>query len=166
MVTTRGVILAALLKHGVQAPQQRRLRILAREVVDFSEHPDMPQLPEFTDLVSRMRYELEGVDPDGVPTAAEPPGQVLYEVLALRGWSQVRLATIMDISAQYVSSLVRGIDGFTPRVALELEAALGEPSAEFWLCTQRNWDLITTRVALSPQLAAIRSRSKGPSQWA
>jgi HTH-type transcriptional regulator / antitoxin HigA len=69
-----------------------------------------------------------------------PPGDFIKEELEARGWTQSKLAEVLGRPFQTVNAVVNGHKAITPRLARELEAALGA-SAEFWLNLQTAYDL-------------------------
>lgn len=72
-----------------------------------------------------------------VLTAAPSPGQRLLDLLAEKGLKQVELARLLGRTPQYVQDVTKGKKAMDARVAVELEEALGTPSASQWLL----WEL-------------------------
>ena len=66
------------------------------------------------------------------PARNIPPGAIIREEIAARGWMQEDLARIMDRPAQVISEIISGKKQITPETALGLAAAFGS-SAEMWL---------------------------------
>jgi HTH-type transcriptional regulator/antitoxin HigA len=71
---------------------------------------------------------------------AFPPGEFIREELEARGWTQKRLAEVLGRPFQTVNAVVNGRKSVTPRLARELEAALGA-SAEYWLNLENAYQL-------------------------
>jgi HTH-type transcriptional regulator / antitoxin HigA len=69
-----------------------------------------------------------------------PPGDFIREELEARGWTQSDLAAILGRPFQAVNAIVNGKKTITPKMARQLEAALG-PSAEFWMNLQISYQL-------------------------
>ena len=67
-----------------------------------------------------------------LPARVFPPGSVLQDELAARGWTQTDLAAIMNRPIGAINELIKGTKQITPETAVELGAALGT-SAELWL---------------------------------
>ncbi|CAM3264980.1 helix-turn-helix domain-containing protein [Deinococcus saxicola] len=73
-----------------------------------------------------------------VVTAAAPsPGQRLHDLLQEQEIRQVDLARLLGRTPQYVQDVIKGKKAMDARVAVELEEALGTPSASEWLM----WEL-------------------------
>jgi len=66
------------------------------------------------------------------PARNVPPGAIIREELAARGWMQEDLARIMDRPVQVISEIISAKKQITPETALGLAAAFGT-SAELWL---------------------------------
>ena len=91
---------------------------------------------------------------------AFPPGDFIREELEARWWTQKKLAEVLGRPFQTVNSVVNGRKAVTPRLARELEAALG-PSAEFWLNLETAFQLFkvgraTRRLPFGPVLLTRR----------
>ncbi|MBO0935617.1 HigA family addiction module antidote protein [Fibrella sp. HMF5335] len=67
------------------------------------------------------------------------PGEMLSDELEARGMTQKELARAIEVSATFVSELVRGKKSVSLRIALKLETALAI-DAEFWVNAQRNYN--------------------------
>jgi addiction module HigA family antidote len=104
-----------------------------------------------------MRRLLSALGEEEVENAG-PPGQVLNNLLHARRVTQLTLGRALGLSAQYINHLVEGQVGVSTRVALQLEAALGEPNAAFWLRLQMDVDLADARARMAAELASLRLR--------
>jgi addiction module HigA family antidote len=89
---------------------------------------------------------------------AGPPGQVLSDLLHSRRVSQLTLGRALGFSGQYISHLIEGRVRLSTRVALQLQAALIEPDAAYWLRLQLDVDLAEARKRMADELASIRLR--------
>ncbi|GHG21334.1 transcriptional regulator [Deinococcus indicus] len=66
-----------------------------------------------------------------------PPGTKLYLLLQEKNLKQTQLASLMGRSPQYIQDIIKGKKAMDARVAVELEEALGAPTAHEWL----SWEL-------------------------
>lgn len=66
------------------------------------------------------------------PAVVFPPGEILKDELAERGWNQTDLAEILGRGVTVVNEILSGKRGITPETAQSLADALGG-SAQFWL---------------------------------
>jgi addiction module HigA family antidote len=73
------------------------------------------------------------------------PGEILQEVLDEIKMSQSYLAFATGYSQKHINQIVKGHVAITATVAVRLERELGEPSAEFWMGLQTNYDLHVAR---------------------
>ena len=91
------------------------------------------------------------------PARNVPPGAIIREEIAARGWMQEDLARIMDRPAQVISEIISGKKQITPETALGLAAAFGT-SAEMWLKME-----VTYRLRLAQERGvdeAVQRRSR------
>lgn len=85
------------------------------------------------------------------------PGERLREVLELRQWSQTDLAEIIGRPIQMVNEIIAGRRTISVETALDLQAALGTPTASDWL----SWDAEhQLRQARHHQADAIKRRAE------
>ena len=91
---------------------------------------------------------------------SEPVGKLLARELAVRGWTQVQFAGILDRSAQLVCGIVGGKKEITRETAAQIAAATGT-TAGFWLHQQNLHHLHAQDEdkGLQRKLAAIRERA-------
>jgi len=75
-----------------------------------------------------------------IPAEAFPPGELVREELAERGWTQADLAEILGVSERLVSEVVGGKRGISAGTAQGLAAAFGT-SAQFWLNLESSYRL-------------------------
>ncbi|MBN9492966.1 HigA family addiction module antidote protein [bacterium] len=80
---------------------------------------------------------------------AIPPGELLHEESDARGLTQRELASRMRRAPRIISNLVLGRRSIFAELALELEAALDGPSADYWLGLQVEYDLTVARASRS-----------------
>src|SRR6266566_3935076 len=78
-----------------------------------------------------------------IPAEVFPPGEVIREELAERGWSQVELADIMQRPPRVVSEILAGKRAITPETAKGLGAAFGT-GATFWINLEGSYQLSKT----------------------
>lgn len=70
------------------------------------------------------------------------PGEILKElVLDPLGLSVTRVAENLDISRKTLSKVINGRGAITPEMAVRLEMAFANPSADHWLKLQNAYDL-------------------------
>ena len=67
------------------------------------------------------------------------PGETIADILADRNISQAELAAQTGVSAAYISSIISGKKGISPKFAMALEYALNVPKS-FWLNLQANYE--------------------------
>lgn len=72
------------------------------------------------------------------------PGEILREVLQVRGLTQAALAETVKRPPQAISEIIGGKKDITADTALDLERGLGI-SAEFWVHAQAEHDLHVAR---------------------
>ena len=75
------------------------------------------------------------------PDAAIPPSEYPAEEIAARGLSQKELARRMGRPANAVNAIVNGKKAITAETALQLEAAMPEIPARFWLNLEMDYQL-------------------------
>jgi HTH-type transcriptional regulator/antitoxin HigA len=78
---------------------------------------------------------------DGYPDVAIPPGEYLAEEIAARGISQKELARLMRRPANAINEIINGKKTITAETALQLEAAMPEIPARFWLNLETDYQL-------------------------
>jgi HTH-type transcriptional regulator/antitoxin HigA len=88
---------------------------------------------------------------DAYPDVAIPPGEYLAEEIEVRGISQKDLAKRMGRPANVINEIINGKKAITAATALQLEKAMPEIPARFWLNLETDYQL--TR-------ALIRERNK------
>jgi antitoxin HigA-1 len=70
------------------------------------------------------------------------PGEILKElVLDPLGLTLTQVAENLDISRKTLSKVINGRGAITPEMAVRLEMAFAEPSADHWLKLQNAYDL-------------------------
>lgn len=94
-----------------------------------------------------------------VPAEAFPPGELLRDELADRGWAEGEFAEIIGRPVQALSEIINGKKEITPKTAVAIGAALGT-SAELWLNLQATYRLHQVRSARAPALAPVERRAK------
>ena len=75
------------------------------------------------------------------PDTAIPPGEYLAEEIKARAMTQAQLARKMGRPIQVVNAIVRGKKAITAETALQLEAAMPEIPARFWLNLETDYQL-------------------------
>ena len=80
---------------------------------------------------------------DGPDTPVHP-GEYIREELAARGWTQVKLATLMERPARLVNDLCQERRRVSAETALDLSKALGM-SPKTWMNLQTAYDLAKAR---------------------
>ena len=75
------------------------------------------------------------------PDVAIPPGEHLAEELEARGISQKELAKRMGRPANAINEIVNGKKAITAATALQLQDAMPEISARFWLNLETDYQL-------------------------
>lgn len=70
------------------------------------------------------------------------PGEILKElVLDPLGLSVTQVAENLDVSRKTLSKVINGRGAITPEMAVRLEMAFANPSADHWLKLQNAYDL-------------------------
>lgn len=69
------------------------------------------------------------------------PGETLGELLEERVISQTELANRLGVSHKHVNQIVRGHILYSAELAVALEVALKEPTADFWMRLKVNYEL-------------------------
>lgn len=67
------------------------------------------------------------------------PGETIADILAMRNISQAELAAQTGMTPAYISNVISGKKGISPRFAMALEYALDVPKS-FWLNLQANYE--------------------------
>jgi HTH-type transcriptional regulator / antitoxin HigA len=75
------------------------------------------------------------------PDTAIPPGEFLREEIEARGLSQKELAQRMGRPLNAINEIVNGKKSITAETALELEEAMPEIPARFWLNLETDYQL-------------------------
>ena len=78
---------------------------------------------------------------DAYPDVAIPPGEYLREEIEARGISQKELARRMGRPVNAINEIVNGKKAITAETALQLELALPEIPARFWLNLETDYQL-------------------------
>ncbi len=94
-----------------------------------------------------------------IPAEAFPPGELLRDELADRGWAEGEFAEIIGRPVQAVSEILNGKKEITPETAVAIAAALGT-SAELWLNLQASYRLHQIRSQQAPALKPVQRRAR------
>ena len=78
---------------------------------------------------------------DVYPDVAIPPGEYLAEEIGTRGLTQKELARRMARPVNAINEIVNGKKAITAETALQLEAAMPEIPARFWLNLETDYQL-------------------------
>ena len=78
---------------------------------------------------------------DAYPDIAIPPGEYLAEEIEARGMSQKELARRMGRPLNAINEIVNGKKAITAETALQLEDAMPEIPARFWLNLETDYQL-------------------------
>lgn len=78
---------------------------------------------------------------DAYPDVAIPPGEYLAEEIEARGISQKELARLMGRPVNAINEIINGKKAITAETALQLEAAMPEIPARFWLNLETDYRL-------------------------
>ena len=78
---------------------------------------------------------------DSSSDVAIPPGEYLVEEIEARGLTQKELARKMGRPANAINEIIKGKKAITAETALQLEAAMPEISARFWLNLETDFQL-------------------------
>ena len=78
---------------------------------------------------------------DAYPDVAIAPGEYLGEEIGARGITQRELARRMARPVNAINEIVNGKKAITAETALQLEAALPEIPARFWLNLETDYQL-------------------------
>jgi len=84
--------------------------------------------------------------PERIPAEVFPPGELLREELQARGWTPVSLACSTGLPLQIIDEIITGHRPVTPKIAKELEKAIGI-SAGIWLNLEYYYRLFGKRRA-------------------
>lgn len=93
-----------------------------------------------------------------VPAVVFPPGEILRDELAERGWAEGEFAAILGRPVQVVSEILNGKKEITPETAIAIAAALGT-SAELWLNMQAAHRLHQARAEKAAMLKPVERRA-------
>ena len=88
---------------------------------------------------------------DAYPDVAIPPGEYLGEEIEARSISQKELARRMRRPVNAINEIINGKKAITAETALQLESAMPEIPARFWLNLETDYQLTK---------ALIRQRAK------
>jgi HTH-type transcriptional regulator/antitoxin HigA len=91
------------------------------------------------------------------PARLVPPGRILKQELAARGWTQRDLAAILSRPEQTISEIIGGSKQITPETSVELGQAFGT-SPEFWHTLEANYRLELAQRQAQDDAIARRSR--------
>ena len=75
------------------------------------------------------------------PNIAIPPGEFLAEEIEARQLSQKELARRMDRPLNAINEIIKGKKAITAETALQLEEAMPEIPARFWLNLETDYQL-------------------------
>ncbi len=75
------------------------------------------------------------------PDVAIPPGEYLLEEIEARGISQKELARQMGRPLNAINEIINGKKVITAETALQLEAAMPEVPARFWMNLEVDYQL-------------------------
>ena len=78
---------------------------------------------------------------DAYPDVAIPPGEYLGEEIEARGISQKELAKRMRRPVNAINEIINGKKAITAETALQLELAMPEIPARFWLNLETDYRL-------------------------
>jgi HTH-type transcriptional regulator/antitoxin HigA len=78
--------------------------------------------------------------PHGQPAQVFPPGELVREEIAERGWTQVDLANILARPVKVVNEIINGKRAITPDTAVALAKAFGT-SAQLWMNLETSYRL-------------------------
>jgi len=78
---------------------------------------------------------------DTYPDIAIPPGEYLAEEIEVRGISQKELARRMGRPLNAINEIINGKKAITAETALQLEEAMPEIPARFWLNLETDYQL-------------------------
>ena len=90
---------------------------------------------------------------DVTPVFSVHPGSILGEELKARGISQKSFAETVGLQATHLSALIHGTRTFTPSVAKKIASGLEGISADFWIKSQKRYNIRQKR-ALTSQLVS------------
>lgn len=76
------------------------------------------------------------------PDTAIPPGEYLREEIEARGITQKELARRMGRPLNTINEIIHGKKSITAETALQLEEAMPEIPARFWLNLETDYQLI------------------------
>jgi HTH-type transcriptional regulator / antitoxin HigA len=78
---------------------------------------------------------------DTYPDVAIPPGEYLAEEIETRGISQTEIARRMGRPLSVINEIINGKKSITANTALQLEEAMPEIPARFWLNLETDYQL-------------------------
>jgi addiction module HigA family antidote len=87
------------------------------------------------------------------------PGEFLSEILEELDISQAAFAKAIGVSAMRISHVVKGKRPVTAELALRLGRVLGQ-SPEYWLNSQRAYDLAAAQEAIGREIKTLRPLPK------
>ena len=83
------------------------------------------------------------------PDIAIPPGEYLAEEIEARGLSQKDLARLMGRPLNAINEIINGKKAITAGTALQLEEAMPEIAARFWLNLETDYRLTKALISRS-----------------
>lgn len=84
------------------------------------------------------------------------PGEFLAETLEELGFSQAAFARVIGVSPMRISHVIKGARPVTAELALLFGRAF-DPSPQYWLNLQDDYDLKTAEARIGPRLRAVHS---------
>src|ERR1041385_1479282 len=79
----------------------------------------------------------------------QTPGQLIQDLLEIKGWSQRILAIMMGVNETIISKTILGIRPVDAEMAIQLSRLFGFP-AEHFLALQKSYDLAQARITARP----------------
>ncbi|HEY3417897.1 MAG TPA: HigA family addiction module antitoxin [Armatimonadota bacterium] len=89
---------------------------------------------------------MKRYDSDLVPAIAIHPGEILKEEIEARSMTQKELAEEMGRPVQVVNLIINGRKGISAETAVDLEKAIPEIPADFWLRLDASYRLNVVRI--------------------
>lgn len=88
---------------------------------------------------------------DIIPSIATHPGVILADEIEANEYSQIDFANLIGLKRSQLNEIIKGKRNINAELALLLEKALGI-DADFWLETQKNYDLDKARIEAKNKL--------------
>src|SRR5882724_8619372 len=79
----------------------------------------------------------------------QTPGQLIQDLLEIKGWSQRILAIMMGVNETIISKTILGVRPVDAEMAIHLSRLFGFP-AEAFLALQKSYDLAQARITVRP----------------